>query len=58
MKLKAEMFFWIATLTLFAIYLAMCVALYNMGGIFAALLLVSVSIIGTYIVTRVLSRNR
>jgi len=58
MKLKAEMFFWIATLTLFAIYLAMCVALYDMGGVFAALLLVSVSVIGTYIVKRVLSRSK
>jgi len=51
-----EWFFWIVTLALFAIYLATCVALYDLGGIFAALLLVGVSIIGTYIVTRELRR--
>ena len=51
-----EWLFWIVTLALFAIYLATCVALYDLGGVLAALLLVGVSIIGTYIVTRELRR--
>ena len=48
-----EWFFWIVTLALFAIYLAICVALYDLGGIFAALLFVGASIV---IVTRELRR--
>ena len=45
-------FFWVVTLALFAIYLATCVALYDLRGIFAALLLVGAGIVVTYIATR------
>ena len=51
-----ERFFWISILALFAIYLVTCVALYDLGGIFAALLLVGASIVVTYIATREIRR--
>ena len=51
-----EWFFWVVTLALFAIYLATCVALYDLSGVLAALLLVGVSIVVTYIATRELRR--
>jgi len=51
-----ERFFWIVTLALFAIYLATCVALYDLDGVLAALLLVGASLVVTYIATRTLRR--
>lgn len=56
MRQSADRFFWITTLVLFAIYLATCVALYDFGGIIAALMLVGASLVVTYIATRTLRR--